>query len=87
MRKVAMVAALEREVKPLIRTWRYSDREHQGCQFRFFENDSTVLVCGGIGEQAARRQRRALQASVGARHRPEEVVRRPHARRAVALRG
>jgi adenosylhomocysteine nucleosidase len=60
MRKVAMVAALEREVKPLIRTWRRTDREYQGCHFRFFENDSTVVVCGGIGEQAARRATEAV---------------------------
>ncbi len=60
MRKVAMVAALEREVKPLIRTWRRTDREYQGCHFRFFENDSTVLVCGGIGEQPARRATEAV---------------------------
>ena len=60
MRKVAMVVAFEREVKRLIRTWRRSDREYQGCHFRFFENDSTVLVCGGIGEQAARRATEAV---------------------------
>ena len=60
MRKVAMVAALEREVKPLIRIWRRTDREYQGCHFRFFENDSTVVVCGGIGEQAARRATEAV---------------------------
>jgi hypothetical protein len=40
---------------------------------------------GRPGEQAARRQRRALQASVGARHGPGEVVRRSHARRAADL--
>jgi adenosylhomocysteine nucleosidase len=60
MRKVAMVAALEREVKPLVKTWRRSDREHQGYRFRFFENDSAVLICGGMGEQAARRATEAV---------------------------
>src|ERR1700745_1188872 len=37
-RKVALVAALEREVWPLVRHWTVCDREFDGRQFRFFEN-------------------------------------------------
>ena len=55
MPKLAIVAALEREVRPLVRTWRTTDKEHDGKQFRFFENGEVVLVCGGIGAAAARR--------------------------------
>ncbi|SRR5258707_10245491 len=55
MPKVAIVAALEREVLPLVRHWRTTEREHIGRSFRFFENGEIVLVCGGIGEEAARR--------------------------------
>lgn len=55
MPKVAIVAALEREVLPLVRHWRTTEKEHSGCSFRFFQNGETVLVCGGIGAEAARR--------------------------------
>jgi adenosylhomocysteine nucleosidase len=55
MPKVAIVAALEREVLPLVRHWRITKREHSGRNFRFFENVEIVVVCGGIGAEAARR--------------------------------
>lgn len=52
---VAIIAALEREVRPLVKVWRVSTKEHGGCTFRFFEKNDAVLVCGGIGAAAARR--------------------------------
>ncbi len=58
--KVAIVAALEREVRPLVRSWRVNEREHGGRRFRFFENGGTVLVCGGIGGEPARRAAEAV---------------------------
>ena len=60
--RAGIVAALEREVKPIIRRWHASSREYQGRTFDFFENDRAVLVCGGIGPQAARRATQALTA-------------------------
>ncbi|HEX3354850.1 MAG TPA: phosphorylase [Terriglobales bacterium] len=53
--KVAIIAALEREVRPLIRQWKAVEREYDGRRYKFFENDRAVLVCGGIGPEAARR--------------------------------
>ena len=54
-----MVAALEREVRPLVKRWRVSEREHAGRRCRFFTEgekaDEAVLVCGGIGAGSARR--------------------------------
>jgi len=50
-----MVAALEREVRPLVKDWGIVKREHGGRRFTFFERDSAVVVCGGIGADAARR--------------------------------
>jgi len=55
-----MVAALEREVRPLIKQWRVSEREYAGRPFHFFENDDVVLVCGGVGAEAARRAAEAV---------------------------
>jgi adenosylhomocysteine nucleosidase len=58
--KVAIVAALEREVRLLVKHWRVCEREHQGRRFKFFESRQTVLVCGGIGAGAARRATEAV---------------------------
>jgi adenosylhomocysteine nucleosidase len=60
MPKVAIVAALEREVKFLIKSWRRTEREHQGRKFTFFGQDEMVLVCGGIGVECARRAAEAV---------------------------
>jgi nucleoside phosphorylase len=53
--KIAIIAAMEREVRPLIRRWKVRMVEHDGHRYRFFENGETTLVCGGIGAEAARR--------------------------------
>ena len=53
--KIAMVAALEREVHPLIKHWRRVEREYEGRRFKFFEDGDAVLICGGVGAEAARR--------------------------------
>jgi len=60
IRKIAIVAALEREVSPLLklkeRGWRAVEREHGGHRFRFFEDsEDVVLICGGVGAVPARR--------------------------------
>jgi adenosylhomocysteine nucleosidase len=60
MSRVAVVVALEREVRPLIKEWRASEKEGGGRRFRFFEKDEFVLVCGGIGAEAARRAAEAV---------------------------
>ena len=53
--RVAIVAALDREVQLLVKRWGINNREYGGRSFKFFENDLAVLVCGGIGAEAARR--------------------------------
>lgn len=60
MPRLAIVTALEREVRPLIKSWRVIEREHEGRHFRFFENGDVILVCGGIGAAAARRASEAV---------------------------
>ncbi|HTS35524.1 MAG TPA: hypothetical protein VMH04_07635 [Candidatus Solibacter sp.] len=62
MSKVAVVAALEREVRPLVKRWQVREREHGGRRFRVFEKDDVVLVCGGMGTEAARRAAEAVMA-------------------------
>ncbi len=68
--RFAFIAAMEREVAPLIRTWKSRTLEHDGQQHRLFENGIAVLICGGIGAQAARRATEAVIREV----RPERVV-------------
>jgi adenosylhomocysteine nucleosidase len=60
MSRVAIVAALEREVRPLVKEWRVREKEIDGRRFRFFERDDFVVVCGGIGAEAARRAAEAV---------------------------
>jgi adenosylhomocysteine nucleosidase len=66
---VAIVAALEQEVRPLVKNWKRAEQEHQGRRFHFFESEHAVAVCGGIGAEAARR---ATEAVIAFYH-PEEV--------------
>jgi len=58
--KIAIVAALEREIRPLVKSWRLHEREHAGRRFRFYESDHAVLTCGGIGAEPARRAAEAI---------------------------
>jgi adenosylhomocysteine nucleosidase len=60
MPRIAIIAAMEREVRPLIRSWKVRMVEHGGHRYRFFENGQTTLVCGGIGAEAARRATEAV---------------------------
>lgn len=60
MPKIAIIAAMEREVRPLIRSWKARMIEHGGRQYRLFEDGDTALVCGGIGAEAARRATEAV---------------------------
>ena len=60
MSRVAIVAALEREVRPLVKDWLVSEQEVSGRRFKFFQTDDFVLVCGGIGAEAARRAAEAV---------------------------
>ena len=60
MSRIAIVAALEREMRPLIKGWRVSLKEVSGRRFRFFEKDAFVVICAGIGAEAARRAAEAV---------------------------
>ena len=62
MSKAAIVAALEREVHPLVKNWRRSDKVHDSRTFRFFESEKWIVVCGGVGAEAARRAAEAAMA-------------------------
>jgi adenosylhomocysteine nucleosidase len=58
--KVAIVAALEREVWLFIKNWPSTRNKFDGHEFKFYENAGVVAVCGGIGPEAARRASEAI---------------------------
>lgn len=60
MPKVAIIAALEREIAGAIRNWRVNKREYAGRRYKFFESERAVAVCGGMGAEAARRACEAI---------------------------
>lgn len=56
MTRIAIVAALEREVWPLVENWRVVEHEYESVRLNFFERgDEAVVVVGGIGAEPARR--------------------------------
>jgi adenosylhomocysteine nucleosidase len=69
-KKIAIGAALEREVRPLVRKWKRVESSHAGHALTFFESEHAVAVCAGIGQDAARR---AAEAIVTAYH-PELLL-------------
>jgi len=70
MPKLAIVAALEREVRGLIKGRSRVEREYEGRSFVFFEakdkhkheSNDMVVICGGIGAEPARRAAEAVVA-------------------------
>lgn len=60
MFKIAIIAALEREVAPLVRGWKVRAVEHGGRRYRLLEDGNVVVICGGIGAEAARRTTEAV---------------------------
>lgn len=70
MPKALIIAALEREIKPLVRNWRLDRLDHDGRSFATFASSYAIVVCGGIGPEAARR---ATEAAI-ARYSPGLVI-------------
>ncbi len=58
--RVAIIAAMEREVAPLIRGWKVRELNCDGRHYRLFESGDAVVICGGIGAQASRRAAEAV---------------------------
>lgn len=59
--KIIILAALEQELRPLIKHWPTHTVEHEGREFTFYESHYAVAVCSGIGFEAGRR---AAQAAI-----------------------
>lgn len=57
---VAILAAMESEIRPLVVGWRRSHMTLQGRQLPLFESDVASLLCGGIGYESGKRAAEAL---------------------------
>jgi adenosylhomocysteine nucleosidase len=54
-KKIAIIAAFEREIQQLVKSSPVTSIQHEGRDFIFHEGGHAVVVCGGIGAEAARR--------------------------------
>lgn len=68
--KVAMIAATNQEIRPLVRHWKRQQREFDSKHFTFFESEYAVAVASGMG---AEQGRRACEAVI-ALYSPSEVI-------------
>ena len=55
MSKIAIIAALDREIQPLVKRWPSTRIPHEGREFTLYEGEHAIAICGGIGAECARR--------------------------------
>lgn len=60
MIKAAIIAALEREIRPLVKTWSRSWIEAGGQPLLVYQSGETIAVAGGIGSRRAELAARAV---------------------------
>jgi hypothetical protein len=68
--QLAIIAALEREIQPLIKGWQRAQFTYDGRNFTCYRHEDLLAMAGGIGCEAARRAARA----VVAQHQPRMLV-------------
>ena len=70
MKKIAIIAALERELRPLVKHWPSRTITHEGRKFIVFQGNHAAVIIGGIGPEAAR----AAAEAIIAQHSPELLI-------------
>jgi len=70
MSTIAIIAALDLELAPLVRDWQSKKFSHEGRSFRVYEHENLAAVAGGIGRAAATRAARAMVA----RYHPQLLI-------------
>jgi nucleoside phosphorylase len=70
LKRIAIIAALKREIQPLVKHWPSARVRHDEREFTFYESEHAVATCGGIGGEYARR---AAEAAV-ARYSPQILI-------------
>jgi adenosylhomocysteine nucleosidase len=59
-KKIAVIAALDREILPLVKSWPSSKLTREGREFTVYESGYAIIVYGGIGQESARRAAEAV---------------------------
>lgn len=70
MNTIAIVAALERELHPLVKGWKNSALTHKDRTYRVYEYDNVIAVSGGIGSKPAA----AATQAIVAKYRPQMLL-------------
>jgi adenosylhomocysteine nucleosidase len=70
LKKIAIIAALERELRPLIKDWPSITITHEGREFTLFEGNHAAVIIGGIGPEPAR----AAAEAIIAQHSPDLLI-------------
>jgi nucleoside phosphorylase len=70
MSRTVIIAAMEREVRPLVRGWRQGPISNGGRSFQAFEKEDMAVVISGTGRKHAEAAARAAVA----RYRPEQLI-------------
>jgi adenosylhomocysteine nucleosidase len=70
MTRVAVIAALESEIQPLVKSWKQSTLTVAGKPLRCYSADDAVALAGGIGSRRAEGAARAVME----KYRPEMLV-------------
>jgi adenosylhomocysteine nucleosidase len=60
LKTTVIIAALERELRPLIKHWPSITITHEGRDFTLFEGKHAAVIIGGIGPEAARAAAEAI---------------------------
>jgi adenosylhomocysteine nucleosidase len=61
--KIAIIAALEHELRTLIKGWPSRTIHHEERQFKVYESSYAAVICSGIGAEAGRRAAEAVIAN------------------------
>jgi adenosylhomocysteine nucleosidase len=70
LKNIAIIVALERELRPLIKDWPSTPFTYEGREFTFYESTYAAAVCSGIGPESAR----AAAEAIIAQHSPELLI-------------
>jgi adenosylhomocysteine nucleosidase len=70
LKSIAIIAALERELRPLIKHWPSATITHEGREFTLFQGNHAAIIIGGIGPESAR----AAAEAIVAQHSPDLLI-------------
>jgi adenosylhomocysteine nucleosidase len=70
LKSIAIIAALERELRPLIQHWPSTTVTHEGREFSSYQSSYATVIISGIGPEGAR----AAAEAIIAQHSPDLLI-------------